>query len=68
MGRSDPPPEPYGSRLKAAGLTLQHALASLSTRGKQRTVGGAGHAIQYDPGAVLEALVEVKAMVETGAG
>ena len=41
-------PEPYGSRMKVAALALQHELASLSTRGEQRTIEGAGHAIQYD--------------------
>jgi pimeloyl-ACP methyl ester carboxylesterase len=58
-------PEPYASRLLTANLALQNELASLSTRGEQRTVDGAGHAIQYhDPDAVLQAITDVEAMIE----
>ena len=57
-------PEPYGSRLKVAGLALQNELASLSTRGEQRTVEGAGHAIQYDaPEAVVQAISDLQAII-----
>ena len=57
-------PEPYGSRLKVAGLALQNELASLSTRGEQRTVEGAGHAIQYDdPEAVVQAIGDIQAII-----
>ena len=62
-------PEPYGSRLKVAASALQNELASLSTRGEQRTIEGAGHAIQYDdPGAVVQALMDVQAVVAAAAG
>jgi pimeloyl-ACP methyl ester carboxylesterase len=57
-------PEPYGSRLKTAAQALQAELASLSTRGEQRTVTGAGHAIQLDdPAAVAQAIMDVQAAI-----
>jgi pimeloyl-ACP methyl ester carboxylesterase len=60
-------PEPYGSRLKLAAQALQAELASLSTRGEQRTVSGAGHAIQYDdPEAVVQALLDMQELVAAG--
>jgi pimeloyl-ACP methyl ester carboxylesterase len=60
-------PEPYGSRMKVAALALQDELASLSTRGEQRTVEGAGHAIQYDdPEAVVQALKDVQSIIAAG--
>ena len=62
-------PEPYGSRMKVAALALQNELASLSTRGEQRTIEGAGHAIQYDdPAAVVQALMDVQAIIAAAGG
>jgi pimeloyl-ACP methyl ester carboxylesterase len=60
-------PEPYGSRLKLAAQALQAELASLSTRGEQRTVSGAGHVIQYDdPEAVVQALLDMQELAAAG--
>lgn len=57
-------PEPYGSMLKVEALALQDELASLSTRGEQRTVTGAGHAIHVDdPAAVAQAIVDIQAAI-----
>ena len=60
-------PEPYASREKDVWLELQDELASLSTRGVQRTVPGAGHFIQEDrPDAVAQAILDVQASLAAG--
>ena len=62
-------PEPYRSRDAQAWLAMQHELASLSTRGVQRTVADAGHFIQRDqPEAVVEALRDVQSAIADGPG
>lgn len=62
-------PEPYRSRDADAWLAMQQELASLSTRGVQRTVGDAGHFIQEDqPEAVVEAIRDVQAAIAEGPG
>jgi pimeloyl-ACP methyl ester carboxylesterase len=59
-------PEPYAARMRTAIQALQGEIASLSTRGEQRTIEGAGHAIQYDdPEAVGQAILDVQAMIAT---
>ena len=60
-------PEPYSSREEVAWLGLQNELASLSTRGVQRTVPGAGHFIQQDaPEAVARAILDTQAVIAGG--
>ena len=60
-------PEPYSSRAEDAWLELQDELASLSTRGVQRTVPGAGHFIQDDaPEAVAKAILDTQAVIAGG--
>ena len=62
-------PEPYRSRDADAWLAMQEELASLSTRGVQRTVTDTGHFIQDDqPQAVVEAIREVQAAIAEGPG
>ncbi|MET0772506.1 MAG: alpha/beta hydrolase [Candidatus Limnocylindrales bacterium] len=62
-------PEPYRSRDADAWLAMQEELASLSTRGIQRTVADAGHFIQDDqPEAVIEAIREVQSAIAQGSG
>ena len=62
-------PEPYLKRAADAWLALQDELASLSTNGVQRTVLGAGHAIQVDdPEAVMAGIEDVLAAVAAGPG
>jgi hypothetical protein len=57
-------PEPYGSRLRTAAQALQAELASLSTNGEQRTITGAGHAIQFDdPAAVAQAIMDAQVAI-----
>ena len=62
-------PEPYRSRDADAWLAMQEELASLSTRGVQRTVADTGHFIQEDqPAAVIEGIREVQAAIAEGPG
>jgi pimeloyl-ACP methyl ester carboxylesterase len=62
-------PEPYRSRDAHAWLAMQDELASLSTRGIQRTVADAGHFIQEDqPEAVVQAILDVQSAIAEGPG
>lgn len=62
-------PEPYATREAAAWRAMQYELASLSSRGVQRTVEGAGHAIAEDrPEAIAQAIMDVQAAIASGPG